>query len=81
MAYETLLYATAAPVAIYRLGLAEAKEYALTGKPLSGIEAERIGLINKAANGTGSSATTGRGRKKTSRTRGTSSPLDRGSVP
>jgi enoyl-CoA hydratase len=33
---------------IYRLGLAKAKEYALTGKPLSGSEAERIGLINKA---------------------------------
>jgi enoyl-CoA hydratase len=33
---------------IYRLGLAKAKEYALTGKPLSGVEAERIGLINRA---------------------------------
>ena len=33
---------------IYRLGLARAKEYALTGKPLSGLEAARIGLINRA---------------------------------
>jgi enoyl-CoA hydratase len=33
---------------IYRLGLAKAKEYALTGKPLSGLDAERIGLINRA---------------------------------
>ena len=33
---------------IYRLGLAKAKEYALTGKPLSGVEAERVGLINRA---------------------------------
>jgi enoyl-CoA hydratase len=33
---------------IYRLGLARAKEYALTGKPLSGAEAAGIGLINRA---------------------------------
>jgi enoyl-CoA hydratase len=33
---------------IYRLGLARAKEYALTGKPLSGAEAAEIGLINAA---------------------------------
>jgi enoyl-CoA hydratase len=33
---------------IYRLGLARAKEYALTGKSLSGVDAERIGLINRA---------------------------------
>jgi enoyl-CoA hydratase len=33
---------------IYRLGLTKAKEYALTGKPLSGREAADIGLINKA---------------------------------
>ena len=33
---------------IYRLGLTRAKEYALTGRPLSGVEAERIGLINRA---------------------------------
>ncbi|PBC35917.1 enoyl-CoA hydratase [Rhodococcus sp. ACPA4] len=33
---------------IYRLGMAKAKEYALTGKAVSGVEAERIGLINKA---------------------------------
>jgi enoyl-CoA hydratase len=33
---------------IYRLGLTKAKEYALTGKPLSGREAADIGLINRA---------------------------------
>jgi enoyl-CoA hydratase len=33
---------------IYRLGLAKAKELALTGRPLSGIEAARIELINRA---------------------------------
>ncbi len=33
---------------LYRLGLTRAKEYALTGKPLSGIEAADIGLINQA---------------------------------
>ncbi len=33
---------------IYRLGLTRAKEYALTGKPLSGSEAAEIGLINEA---------------------------------
>lgn len=33
---------------IYRLGLAKLKEYALTGKPLSGAEAARVGLINAA---------------------------------
>ena len=33
---------------IYRLGLAMAKEYALTGRPLSGQEAARVGLINAA---------------------------------
>jgi enoyl-CoA hydratase/carnithine racemase len=33
---------------IYRLGLTKAKEYALTGKPLSGKQAARIGLINAA---------------------------------
>jgi enoyl-CoA hydratase len=33
---------------IYRLGLAKAKELALTGKPLSGAEAARIELINAA---------------------------------
>jgi len=32
---------------IYRLGLTKAKEYALTGKPLSGVEAADVGLINK----------------------------------
>ncbi len=31
---------------IYRLGLTRAKEYALTGKPLSGRDAAAIGLIN-----------------------------------
>jgi enoyl-CoA hydratase/carnithine racemase len=33
---------------VYRLGLAKAKEFALTGKPLSGVEAARAGLINRA---------------------------------
>jgi enoyl-CoA hydratase len=33
---------------IYRLGLTRAKEYALTGKPLSGAEAAEIGLVNAA---------------------------------
>lgn len=33
---------------IYRLGLTKAKEYALTGKPLSGREAAAAGLINAA---------------------------------
>jgi len=33
---------------IYRLGLTKAKEYALTGKPLSGREAADIGLVNLA---------------------------------
>ncbi len=33
---------------IYRLGLARAKWYGLTGKSLSGIEAARVGLINMA---------------------------------
>jgi enoyl-CoA hydratase len=33
---------------IYRLGLAKAKEHALTGKPLSGAEAARVELINRA---------------------------------
>jgi len=33
---------------IYRLGLTKAKEYALTGKPLSGEEAAAVGLINRS---------------------------------
>lgn len=33
---------------LYRLGLTKAKEYALTGKPLSGIEAAEVELINQA---------------------------------
>jgi enoyl-CoA hydratase len=33
---------------IYRLGLTRAKEYALTGEPLSGREAADVGLINQA---------------------------------
>ncbi len=33
---------------IYRLGLTKAKEYALTGQPLSGREAAAVGLINRA---------------------------------
>ena len=33
---------------IYRLGLTKAKEYALTGKPLSGTKAADVGLINES---------------------------------
>lgn len=33
---------------LYRLGLTRAKEYALTGKPMSGREAADVGLINSA---------------------------------
>jgi enoyl-CoA hydratase/carnithine racemase len=33
---------------LYRLGLTKAKEYALTGRPLSGREAADVGLINAA---------------------------------
>jgi enoyl-CoA hydratase len=33
---------------LYRLGLTRAKEYALTGKPLTGADAAEIGLINRA---------------------------------
>jgi len=33
---------------LYRLGLTKAKEHALTGRPLSGAEAARIELINRA---------------------------------
>ena len=33
---------------LYRLGLTRAKEYALTGKPLAGVEAVDAGLINAA---------------------------------
>ncbi len=33
---------------IYRLGLAKAKEFALTGRPLSGVEAAGVELINRA---------------------------------
>ena len=33
---------------IYRLGLAKAKEHALTGRPMTGVEAADCGLINAA---------------------------------
>lgn len=33
---------------VYRLGLAKAKELALTGRSLSGVEAAQLGLINRA---------------------------------
>jgi enoyl-CoA hydratase len=33
---------------IYRLGLAKAKEHALTGRPFTGVEAASCGLINRA---------------------------------
>jgi enoyl-CoA hydratase/carnithine racemase len=52
---------------IYRPGLTRAKEYALTGKPMSGSEAAEVDLINRA----GASATTARRRRPTSPTRAT----------
>jgi enoyl-CoA hydratase len=33
---------------IYRLGLTRAKQHALTGRPLSGVQAAEVGLINEA---------------------------------
>ena len=36
---------------VYRLGLAKAKELALTGRPVSGAEAAEIGLINRSVPG------------------------------
>src|ERR1700694_3617079 len=33
---------------LYRLGLTKAKEFALSGKPLSGVQAAEVGLINAA---------------------------------
>jgi enoyl-CoA hydratase len=33
---------------LYRLGLTKAKEHALTGRPLSGVRAAEVGLINRA---------------------------------
>jgi enoyl-CoA hydratase len=33
---------------LYRLGLTRAKEFALTGKPLTGVQAAAIGLINES---------------------------------
>jgi enoyl-CoA hydratase len=33
---------------LYRLGLTRAKEYALSGRPLSGVEAVQAGLVNAA---------------------------------
>ena len=33
---------------LYRLGLAKAKEFALTGKPLNGVQAAAAGLINRS---------------------------------
>ena len=33
---------------LYRLGMAKAKEHALTGRPLNGVEAAEAGLINEA---------------------------------
>jgi enoyl-CoA hydratase len=42
---------------IYRLGLTKAKEYALTGKPLSGVEAAAIELVNRAYENMGLAST------------------------
>ena len=42
---------------LYRLGLTRAKEYSLTGKPLSGREAADVGLINRPCHSTELEAT------------------------
>ena len=46
--YSRLWGASLSGMWLYRLGLAKAKEYALTGKPLSGREAADIELVNEA---------------------------------
>lgn len=46
--YARMWGATLSGMWLYRLGLTKAKEYALTGKPLSGREAADVGLINRA---------------------------------
>jgi enoyl-CoA hydratase len=46
--YSRMWGASLSGMWLYRLGLAKAKEYALTGKPLSGAEAAEVELINRA---------------------------------
>jgi enoyl-CoA hydratase len=46
--YSRMWGASLSGMWLYRLGLAKAKEYALTGKPLSGAEAAAVELINRA---------------------------------
>jgi enoyl-CoA hydratase len=46
--YSRMWGASLSGMWIYRLGLAKAKEHALTGRPLTGIEAADCGLINRA---------------------------------
>lgn len=46
--YSRMWGASLSGMWLYRLGLTKAKEYALTGKPLSGREAADVGLINQA---------------------------------
>ena len=52
---------------LYRLGLTKAKEYALTGKPLSGAEAAEVGLINAPCRSRELEATVARARPSSSR--------------
>jgi enoyl-CoA hydratase len=46
--YSRMWGASLSGMWIYRLGLAKAKEHALTGRPLTGVEAADCGLINRA---------------------------------
>lgn len=46
--YSRMWGASLSGMWLYRLGLTKAKEYALTGKPLSGAEAAEVELINRA---------------------------------
>jgi enoyl-CoA hydratase len=46
--YSRMWGASLSGMWLYRLGLTKAKEYALTGKPLSGVEAAEVELINRA---------------------------------
>jgi enoyl-CoA hydratase len=46
--YSRMWGATQSGMWIYRLGLAKAKEHALTGRPFTGAEAAECGLINRA---------------------------------
>ena len=54
---------------IYRLGLTQAKEYALTGRPLSGTEAAEVGLINRPCRSSALEARSARRRRSWRRSR------------